>query len=304
MSGQLRERQDHVVYGLWIGLVLVALSLGIGHQIGALAQMLQGVRGGTDWSAVVVAFGAYFVFRLVRPFPFTSEDSAQPAGLLYWLGTFVVTLASAGSALFLSTAVVQVEVLAQHRSAAMVLGTATIAGFMLVEASLARESSKPGPRAVCLDSGLVSALLILPACAIGFISWFVSASPSSGLGQLFLRSMVVDSWRVGFPLALGGGTFVLWWISRSVRDRLRRSTLYRSAVGALWVFGLAAYAMSAVQPWAAVPDADGEGILQYLWTLMFLHPYLQPGVFLLGLLALWAIVAGVMFIAQRTGRPA
>lgn len=292
-ADELKERQDHIVYALTIALVVVARTLGVDYQFGALKYMLQLTRGGSDWTAVLVACAAYIVFRLVRPFPFTRPEVQPPAGLLYWTGSFVVTLAAAASVLYLSVAVFQTENLARHRTAALALCIATITGFMLIEASLVRTSPPRGPRPVYIDAGLVSALLILPAFVVWIETWSEIILSNSGLGLLLRRLLASGYW--GLWVTLGGSAFLLWWISMPARRRLRRSALYRSAVGALWIFGITAIAMGAVFPWLSSRRA--EGLVEY-WSFW----YSQAG--LLAMLGLWMLVAGAIYAAQRFGRPA
>jgi hypothetical protein len=302
LTEEFARRQDHVIYGASIVLLIVALTIGIDYQLGGTRyalqlQMLQQAGGfGSEWTAVLVACAAYLVFRLVRPFPFTQPEGHAPAGALYWLGNFIVTLAGAASATFLAWAVLKPGVLAQYRSAGLALSLAIVAGFMLIEGSIARKSTASATRAVYADAGLFSALLVLPAC----LAWYVSASPRSGLARL-LGPLFADAASLGAPLTLAGGVFALWWISMPLRRRLRQRPLYRGAMQALWVFGLAAYAVQAViarsgsRTAAAAPDRFEE-----LWGFT----YSNPGFALSVLIVLWALCAAVLYLAQRRWRPA
>jgi hypothetical protein len=301
LTEEFVRRQDHVIYGASIVLLIVALTIGIDYQLGGtryalqLQMLQQGGGFGSEWTAVLVACAAYLVFRLVRPFPFTQPEGHAPAGALYWLGNFIVTLAGAASATFLAWAVLKPGVLAQYRSAGLALSLAMLAGFMLVEGSIARKSTAAATRPVYADAGLFSALLVLPAC----LAWYISASPRSGLARL-LSPLLADA-GLGGPLALAGGVFALWWISMPLRRRLRQRPLYRGGMQALWVFGLAAYALQAViarrgsRSAAAAPDR-----LEELWGLT----YSNPGFALSVLIVLWALCAAVLYVAQRRRGPA
>jgi len=233
----------------------------------------------------------------VRPLPFTMSDGQAPAGALYWSGSFIVTLVAAASATFLAWAVLNPLVLAYYRTAALALSVAMVAGFMLVEASIVRKSAAAASRTVYADAGLLSALLVLPA----FLVWLVTVSPGSGIGRLLNALFRMDAGRIGAPLALATGIFLLWWLSMPLRRRLRQKPLYRAGVRALWVFGLAAYAMQAVIA-RRTPRAtsDAPDRLEELWGFS----YSYPGTALLTMIVVWVLVAGALYVAQRKGSPA
>lgn len=306
MSEELKARQDHVVYGISIILVIVALTLGLDYQLSGTRyalqlQMLQqagrGAGLGSDWTAVLVACAAYLVFRLVRPFPFTMSEGQAPAGALYWLGNFIVTLTAAASATFLAWAVLNPLILASYRTAGLALSIAMVAGFLLVEASMVRTSAAAASRTVYADAGLLSALLVLPAC----LAWLITISPGSGIGRLFIPLFRVDAAHIGAPLALAAGVFLLWWVSMPLRRRLRQRALYRAGVRALWVFGLATYAMQAVIARRTPRSGTGEpDWFEELWA----YAYSYPGSALLAMLVVWALAAGMLYVAQRKWSPA
>ena len=190
-------------------------------------------------------------------------------------------------------AVFQPENLARHPTAAQGLSITTITGLVLIEASLVRASAPRGLRPVYIDAGLVSALLILPAFALWFGTWADIISSNSGLGLLLRRLFAFGYWKV--CATLGSGAFLLWLLSVRVRRSLRRSALYRSAVGALWTFGAAAFAIDGVFPWLSSRRADGVAEIWSFW-------YSQAG--LLVMLGSWILLTGAIYAAQRIGRSA
>ena len=293
MSDQLFERQSHVIYALTITLVVVATALCMDYQLGASARYaLLKARGGPDigssWTVLLVACGAYVVFRLVRPFAFSTADGQVPEGALHWFGNLFLTLAGSAAVTFLAWAVLHPAMTVHYRTAALALSVSMLVGFMLVEASLVRKRSTRMLRAVQLDAGLLSALLIVPACLL----WFVSTAPRSGLGMFLSSLFASDSWRLGFPFLLAGVIFVLWLVSKPLRRNLQSSAAYRAATGAIWVFGVSAYGLLGV---VTRRRSDGGGLLTDLWAFT----YAQPGVSLIMMGLLWLAVAGGLYFFSR-----
>jgi hypothetical protein len=295
LSDQLHERQDHVVYALTIALVVVALSLGIDYQLSTSARYASplargGPQLGSSWSALLIACAIYALFRLIRPFSFASPAGQVPGGAFYWIGSVIVTLVGAAATTVLAWAVLHPPIMTHYRAAGLAVSLAMIAGFLLIEAAIVRQHSVGTVRPPYLDGGLISALLIAPAC----LTWFLSVAPRSGLG-IFIESLFrSDSWRLALPFLLASGIFLLWLITTVLRRKLRGRPAYRAATGALWIFGAFGYAMLAV---AARRSSEG-GLLYDLWS----YSYIQPGFLLSVLIFLWLAVAVGMYLVQRKWR--
>jgi len=298
MAAALEARQDHVLYATWTGLVVVAATLGVAHQIGASPRYAiylarTGGAVGSDFTALLVACAAYLLFRLVRPFPFTTAQGQPPGGALYALGTVLVTVATAVSVTFLAWAVLLPAVFAYYRSAGVVLSLAMLAGFLVVEASLVRPRAASEGKGLYVDGGLVSALLVVSAC----VAWFGNVSPRSGLGRQIVRAFRDPASALMPPLVVGVTVFVLWLVSRPLRRRWGENRFYRAAIGALWVFGIAAYALTAVLPRRALMSPDRTTWLDQLWS----YSYARPAPLLVGLVVLWlvATAAGYLLLRRR-----
>jgi hypothetical protein len=298
MTTPLPVRQDHVLYATWTGLVVVAVTLGLAHQIGAssryamyLARM--GGAVGSDLTALLVACAAYLLFRLVRPFAFATAEGQAPAGALYHLGTFIVTVATGASVTYLAWAVLHPAVLAHFRSAGLVLSLALLAGFLVVEASLVRAEASSGGGGLYVDGGLVSALIVVSGC----LAWFINVSPRSGLGRLVAQAFSAQGSALAPPLAVGGAVFVLWLLSRGLRRRWSESPLYGAAVAALWVFGIAAYVFAAILPHRAISMSSRMTAFEYFWSGW----YARPAASLVALVVVWLIVtiAGYLVLRHR-----
>lgn len=301
MSDQLGERQDHVIYAIWIGLVIILATIAIDYQIDAFSRltMLRGISGvnqGVGLTGLAVPCGAYLLFRLVRPFQFTVTDGAHPQNLLYWIGTLLVTLVTVVSVTFLAWIVFYpVFLLRFYRVAGLVLPLATIVGFMFIEASLVRKGSIKAIKPPYIDAGLLSVLMIVP----GLLYWFIANSQQTGIAVSIRKIFLIEMWQWLLPVSMAAAMLLLWWISSPLRRKFRRSRLYRSLIGALWVFGLASFLIFAVISRSTAPP----DLLYDLFGNIMSLTYSSPISLLVILTLLWLVLAGVLYAMQRKGVP-
>jgi len=261
MSDRLHERRDHVHYALWIGLTMVIFALLVAHQLvstrtyAALRQLMPQAPVPIS-SSIIVACGAYLIFRLVRPFSFLKEGATLPGGALYYLGILLVSIATALIASFLAWSAFFPGVLRFYSTAGFLLPLGLVAGFLCVEATASRERKEPGRSPPYLDSGLLSALIIAP----GLTVWAILVSQKTH-GTRFVQDMYRSDY--GFvPLAVVVTTiaFALWWMTTSFRKNRQKSRFYRASITALWSYGVAAiflYAFLRLSNYLVLDDSPG-----------------------------------------------
>lgn len=297
MRDQLVERQDHIVYALWIGLVIVLSTIAIDYQISTLTRHpMQSVPSGglgSGITSLAVPCGAYLLFRLVRPFSFTTSDGVLSQNLLYWMGVLLITLVTALSVTFLAWVVFYPLLLVRlYRTAGFVLPLATVAGFMFIEASLVRGGSFKAIKPPYLDAGLLSALMIVPS----LLFWFINVAPKSGFAAFMLKMQMSEMWQWLFPVTLTAIMLGLWLVSSPLRRRCRQSPLYRSLVGSLWIFGLASFFIFAILNRNTSPT---NNLFFKFFNDIRDMPYSYPASLMVGVTLLWLATAGVLYAVQR-----
>jgi len=242
------DLRDHILYSIWFGLALIALTIAIQYRLDSVispmarAVGLSPVAGGSVSTGLAIACGVYLIFRLIRPFSFIATNAYPPQHFLYWAGTLIVTVSTALIAAFLGWSAVFTSMLRSYRIVGLVLPLAMAAGFLLIEAAAGRgKQEMPFWKPLYVDAGLLSALLVIPA----LLSWFIYSSQKSGLGKFVLGAM--RDYSVMFvAFCVSAVIFFLWTVTGSFRSRRRRSRFYKAAVGALWIYGIVGFALVAV----------------------------------------------------------
>ena len=295
------ERQDHFVFAIWIGLLIVLSSIAIDFQISSLARhpmpSTPSAGFGSGMTHLASLCGAYLLFRLVRPFSFTATGETLPQNLNYCIGVLLITLATAISATYLAWIVFYPLLFVRlHLTAGFVLPLATVAGFMFIEASLARSGGFKTAKLPYLDAGLLSALLIVPS----LLFWFINVAPKSGIATSTTKMLASDMWQWLFPVTLTSVILVLWLVSSPLRRRCRQSPLYRSLVGALWIFGLTSFFIFAILNRHTGPTDN--------WFFEFFRdirdmPYSSPASLVICVMLMWLLIASMLYAVQRKKVP-
>lgn len=299
MKGVVEPQQDHIAFSIWLGLIVAAFALAIDYRLGNSSRALMLAGAGNPgansvWVALVVPCAAYLLFRLVRPFPFSTKGAA-PGNSLYWLGILIGTLASAATATYLGWVVLQPALLGYYRIAGLALPLSAVIGLLFLEASLARERKSEATSAPYADAGLLSAMLIAPA----LLMWFLNVSPQSGAGAAIYRLFVDPMWIWLLPALVAAVLYVLWWLTSGVRTRCRVSPAYRAFTATFWIFGITSYLLFAVTARLNMNSfRRGEptgGVLYDLWSLAQSSPLL----FFCAVVIAWLTCAGAGYFAFR-----
>jgi hypothetical protein len=238
----------------------------------------------------------YLIFRLVRPFPFTVAGAEPPESPLYWIGTLLVTLVTAASVFFVAWGVSFIGFLRYYRIAGLALPLATVAGFLFVEASIVRSSAIKMRRPPYVDAGLLSALLIPP----GLLVWFASLSPRSGLVIFIGKMFTSELWLWLAPVSAAACIVLLWWVTTPLRRTWRRSALYRSLMGAIWVFGVTAFLIFTV---FARRGSGYFGGGSDKFTELVTFSTRDPITFIVLVTVVWLVLGTTMYAARRDEAP-
>lgn len=296
MQGQLSERQDHIAYSLWIGIIVVILTVAIDSQISGRFRLLQSVVG-SSWSNATASFaipcGIYFIFRLVRPFHFTVSADNPPASPLYWMGIVLITFVTAASVFFLAWGASFPSFIRFYRISGIALPLLTVAGFLLVEASIVRSSNIKMGTPLYIDAGLLSALLIPPSILV----WFSIASPRSGFTIFIMKMFTSELLMWLIPLAVATSIFLLWSVTIHLRRKFRRSALYRSSVSALWIFGVSGYVVFIV---LARRSSSYFAPITDVFAEFAGFAFNNPATYFVFVTLIWMALTGVLYAVLRS----
>lgn len=238
--------RDHYAYALWLclfaNLWLLILDQRLATVIDgrfAVEAMRHAVRLG---QVLPMACIGYLVFRLVRPFPFLSDEGQLSNNLVNYWATLVITLAAVFSAATLSWAATGPGFAFYRVYLELALPIITLLGFLGIEAMLIRTLE---PREVAppyLTGGLLAATIMLPA----LVCWYLVPQPQSGLAKLIMSGFTAEAGRLRVAIYLCLLTCAVWWVSGPLRRKLWRVRGVRAALLSSWIFALTAFAVLAL----------------------------------------------------------